>query len=227
MPGGLPLEDRELLMSLCDDVRTIAPRRDIIREGERPEHVHLMIDGWSCRYKMLPDGTRQITAFLVPGDFCDSHITLFDQMDHSIGAINDARVAFIPRAKMLELAGRPRITFALWWASLVDEAVLRAWIVNLGRRNGFMRAGHLICEMHARLQTVGLTDGDRFDMPLTQEELSDALGLTTVHTSRILKRLRGEALLTFKRQHVVILDMPKLRSLVGFDANYLHLPAAA
>ena len=226
MPGGLPSADRELLMSLCDDVRAFPPRRDVIREGERPEHVHLMIEGWSCRYKMLADGSRQITAFLVPGDFCDSHITLFDRMDHSIGAIDASKVAFIPRAKMLELAERPRISFALWWASLVDEAVLRAWIVNLGRRDAFERMGHLVCEMHARLRNVGLADGDRFELPLTQEALADALGLTSVHTNRMLKRLREEELVTFRRQQLVILDMPRLRSLVGFDADYLHLPGS-
>lgn len=220
----LPLADRELLLSVCDDVRSFGARRDIIREGERPDHVHMMIEGWSCRYKVLPDGARQITAFLIPGDFCDTHVTLFDQMDHSIGSLSDSKVAFVPRAKMLEIADRPRIARALWWASLVDEAILRAWIVNLGRRDGFERVGHLICEMRARLRSVGLVDGADFALPLTQEELSDAVGLTPVHTNRVLKRLRDDGLMTFRRQQITILDVGKLERLVEFDPNYLHLP---
>ena len=216
--------ERELLLSLCNDVRAFGPRRDIIREGERPDHVHLMIEGWSCRYKILPDGSRQITAFLIPGDFCDTHITLFDQMDHSIGSLDDSKVAFIPRAKKLEIAEHPRVARALWWASLVDEAVLRSWIVNMGRRDAFERVGFLICEMHARLRNVSLVDGGEFELPLTQEELGDALGLTSVHVNRTLKRLREEELMTFKRQQITILDVAKLQQLVGFDPNYLHLP---
>ena len=117
---------------------------------------------------MLRDGSRQITAFLVPGDFCDAHITLLDQMDHSIATLTECRVAFIARHKMLEIADHPRIARALWWASLVDEAVLRAWILNLGRRDAFERVGHLICELHARLSNVGLTLAGGFELPLTQ-----------------------------------------------------------
>ena len=210
-------------MSLHDDVRNFGARRDIIREGERPDHVHLMIEGWSCRYKVLPDGLRQITAFLIPGDFCDTHITLFEQMDHSIGSLTESRVAFISRAKMRELVDRPRIARALWWAGLVDEAILRSWIVNLGRRDSFERIGHLICEMHARLRNVGLAPDNNFQMPLTQEELGDALGLTTVHVSRMLKRLRTQNLVSFMRQQIVIDDIATLQSIVGFDPNYLHL----
>lgn len=223
-PDALPDADRALLLSLCDDIRPIGARRDIIREGERPDHVHLMIEGWSCRYKVLVDGSRQITAFLIPGDFCDTHITLFDQMDHSIGCITDSRVAFVPRGKMLELADQPRIARALWWANLVDEAVLRSWLVNLGRRDAFERVGHLFCEMYARLRNIGLAQGGAFELPLTQEELADALGLTSVHVNRTLKRLRQEELVTFQRQQIAITDIARLQRLVGFDPNYLHLP---
>lgn len=221
--GEMPEDDRALLEALLGDVRSFAPRRDVIREGDRPDHVHLMLEGWSCRYKILNEGTRQITAFLVPGDFCDTHITLFDEMDHSIGTLSDCRIAFIARDKMAEIIERPHIARALWWASLVDEAVLRAWIVNLGRRDAFERIGHLICEMHARLRNVGLAPEGAFELPLTQEELGDALGLTPIHISRMLKRLRDEKLLTFKNQRIVIADVARLRELVGFDPNYLHL----
>jgi CRP-like cAMP-binding protein len=221
--GALPPEDRALLEGLVADVRDFSVRRDIIRVGERPDHVHLMLEGWSCRYQVLPNGGRQITAFLVPGDFCDVHITMLGQMDHSIGALSQSRVAFISRAVMLRLADRPAIAKAMWWASLVDEGVLRAWIVNLGRRDAFDRVAHLICELYARLRNVGLAEAGAFELPLTQEELSDALGLTSAHIGRVLKRLHSEGLMTFKRQQIVIADIDELRRASGFDAGYLHL----
>lgn len=222
--SDLSADDHVLLLTLCDDVRSVPARHDIIREGERPEYVNLIIEGWACRAKVLRDGSRQITAFLLPGDFCDAHVTLFGAMDHNITALTDCKVAFVPRAKMDELSERPRLARALWWASLVDEAVLRAWIVNLGRRDAFDRIGNLICELHRRLANVGLTIDGEFEMPLTQEELADALGLTSVHINRTLKRLREEGLLTLRHKRLVILDVPRLQRIVGFDPNYLHLP---
>ena len=221
--GRLSQADITLLEDVTLDVREFATGRDIIAEGERPDHVHLMLGGWSCRYQILAEGERQITAFLVPGDFCDAHITILRRMDHGIMALTPASVAFISRATMMKLADRPSIARALWWASLVDEAVLRAWIVNMGRRDAFTRIAHLVCEMFARLRNVGLTTGDAFELPLTQVDLADATSLTPVHVNRVLKRLREQGLMTFRAGHVVILDIARLRALSGFDVRYLHL----
>ncbi len=216
-------DDRALLDTLLADVRTFAAGADIISEGDRPEFVHLMVSGWSCRFKLLPDGTRQITAFLLPGDFCDAHITLLRQMDHGIGALSPSTVAFIPRGKMIELIDRPAIARALWWASLVDEGVLRAWIVNMGRRDAFRRVAHLFCELHARLRNVGRITSTGFECPATQEDLGDALGLTPVHVNRVLKRLRDQDLVSFRQGVVVIRDLEALHVAADFDPNYLHL----
>ena len=221
--GELSTADRDLLTELCDDTRRVQSRYDLISEGDQPDHVHLMLKGWACRYKLLPDGSRQITALLLPGDFCDTHITLFQEMDHAIGTLTDSEVAVISRGTMRELTERPGIARALWWGSLVDEAVLRAWIVNMGRREAFDRLAHLVCEVHARLHHVGLAPDVSFELPLTQEDLADALGLTQVHVSRTLKRLREDGLMTFKRGQIVVTDMPRLRELAQFDPNYLHL----
>jgi CRP-like cAMP-binding protein len=216
-------EDRATLNHLCGTIRHVTDNRDIIREGDRPNHVHLVLKGWAARYKVLPDGRRQITAFLVPGDFCDMHITILQEMDHSISALTPVTVADVPHDAIEELArSRPDLTKALWWTTLVDEAVLRSWIVNLGRRNAFERIAHLICEMHLRLTHVGLVKDDRFGLPLTQEELGDATGLTPVHINRVLGRLRAENLFEWQRGTITILDMEGLRRVAGFDPNYLH-----
>lgn len=216
-------EDRAVLEEISADARDLAARRNIIREGDRPDHIHLMIDGWAARYKLLPDGGRQITAFLLPGDFCDLHATILGEMDHSIVTLTRARVAFIRRETMDRLTERPKLAKALCWSTLVDEAVLRSWIVSVGRRDAFAAVCHLICELYVRLRNIGLTDDHHFDMPLTQEEVADALGLTPVHVNRVLQRMRAEQLIALKRSALNILDYPRLQDAAGFSANYLHL----
>jgi CRP-like cAMP-binding protein len=216
-------DDLKALADLCGDARDVGARRQVIREGDRPVHVHLVVEGWAARYKLLPDGARQITALLLPGDFCDLHVTILGEMDHSIATLTKAKIAYIPRDRMDALAERPKLTRALWWATLVDEAVLRAWIVNIGRRDAYEAIGHLICELHCRMKNVGLALDHAFELPLTQEEFADALGLTPVHVNRVLQRLRAEGLITLKRGALEILDYPRLEAAAGFNSNYLHI----
>jgi CRP-like cAMP-binding protein len=198
-------------------------RRNVIREGERPDHVHLIVEGWAARYKLLPDGARQITAFLIPGDFCDLHVTMLGEMDHSITTLTRAKVAYIPRSNMDALTERPGLAKAFWWATLVDEAVLRAWIVNVGRRDASEAIGHLMCELYVRMKNIGLADDHVFELPLTQEEIADALGLTSVHVNRVLQRLRSEDLISFRQGLLTIHDYPALEKASGFNSNYLHI----
>jgi CRP-like cAMP-binding protein len=219
----ITLEDRCALAELCVTARDMGARRSLIREGDRPDHIHLIVEGWAARYKLLPDGSRQITAFLLPGDFCDLHVTILGAMDHSIATITRARVAYIPRGRMEALTERPGITKALWWSTLVDEAVLRNWIVNVGRRDAFEAIGHLMCELFVRLRNVGLTDDHRYELPLTQEEIGDALGLTPVHVNRVLQRMRGEGLISLDRGALTIHDYRRLEKASGFNPNYLHI----
>ena len=219
---ALSEEDQQALDDLCREVREVSARKDIMQDGAKPSHVHLMLEGWAARYKILPDGGRQITAFLIPGDFCDVHVTILSEMDHGIVALTPARIAYIPHSAIKTLTERPQLARALWWATLVDEAVLRAWIVNLGRRDAFQHLAHLLCELHERMRNIGLVAEDSFDLPLTQEEIADALGLTPVHTNRVIQRLRSEGLITLKGHNLVILDAPGLQKASGFNPAYLH-----
>lgn len=219
----LPAADRAALVEICHNPREMGARRSIIREGDRPDHVHLMVEGWAARYKSLPDGSRQITAFLIPGDFCDLHVTILSEMDHSISTLTHAKVVSVPRGKMDELTARPHLTRAFWWSTLVDEAVLRAWLVNVGRRDAFEAIAHLMCELYLRLRTVGLTTDHSFELPLTQEEIGDALGLTPVHVNRVLRRMRADGLITLNRGALTIHDYRRLEIASGFNANYLHI----
>ena len=216
--------DVEQLVALCDDVRTVPAKTNILSEGERPDYVHVIVEGWAARYKTLADGSRQIVAFLIPGDFCDLHVAVLGHMDHSILALTRCRVAYIPSRDLDALtSGHNGLTKALWWAALVDESVLREWVLNVGRRDAYQRIGHLLCEMHARMEMVGLVEDGRLALPLTQEELADTTGLTPVHTNRTLQRLRNEKLIEIGGGWLTILDVGKLREAAGFDPRYLHI----
>jgi CRP-like cAMP-binding protein len=136
-------DEKSRLASLCNEVVTVAAKNDVISEGERPEHVHLVTEGWAARYKMLPDGSRQITAILIPGDFCDLHVTVLGKMDHGIVALTRCRVVYISSSEIDRITRESsNLTRALWWSTLVDEAVLRNWVVNTGRRDAYQRIAH-------------------------------------------------------------------------------------
>lgn len=217
-------EEQAVLDGLCHDVRTTPAKHDIISEGDRPDYVHLIVQGWAARYKILPDGSRQILGVLIPGDFCDLHVTILGQMDHGILALTPCNVAYISADELDRLmAESNKLAHVFWWTTLVDEGVLRSWIVNNGRRDAHERIAHLLCELHARMKMIGLVEDDRLDFPLTQEEIADATGLTPVHTNRTLQRLRGEGLIELHGHVLTIADLFGLKRTAGFNANYLHI----
>lgn len=219
----LSADDRSALAQISRNLRFIDARRDLIAEGDKPRYVHLVLDGWACRYKQLPDGKRQIVALFVPGDFCDVNVYILKAMDHSIGAITRLKVAMITPEEMNVLtAERPRITQALWWHELVAAAVQREWTLNLGQRSAYERLSHLLIELYMRLNTVGRAHHGRCDFPLTQNDLADATGLTSVHVNRTLQELRRDGLIELERKQLQILDMPHLMDLAMFNPNYLH-----
>lgn len=221
--GLLSAADRVVLEGICQNHRRFPARHDLIREGDEPGPVFVMMDGWGCRYKLLPDGSRQIVAFLMPGDFCDMHAGILREMDHSIATLTAAEVCMIPRERMEELSEQhPRIAQAFWWTQLVDEGVLRAWIVSMGRRDRIQRIAHLICELYLRMHSVGLAEDDRCQMPLTQIVLADALGLTPIHVNRVLRTLREENVMDFHSGALVVHDPERLARIAGFDDTYLH-----
>lgn len=221
----LTIEERDALRHLARNTRMHKRGTDLIREGEKPVSVFLLLEGWAFRYKHLEDGSRQIMAYLIPGDLCDIRIFLFEEMDHSIGLLSDAKVVKIPAIEMLDLLDRfPRIERGLLWATLVDEATLREWLLNVGQRDALRRISHLFCELCVRLRVVNLVDqNDTFVMPLTQNQLADTTGMTTVHVNRSLQRLRKDGLIATNERMLTILDFERLAKLAGFNDVYLHI----
>lgn len=220
----LSADERATLAEVSRNVRFVDPRSDLISEGDRPRHVHLVLDGWAARYKTLPDGKRQIVGIFVPGDFCDVNVYILKHMDHSIGAITRLKVAMISPEEMSALTSdRLRITHALWWHQLVTTAIQREWTLNVGQRSAYERLAHLLVELYMRLRTVGRADNGRCDFPLTQNDLADATGLTAVHVNRTLQELRRDRLIELERKQLQILDLERLMDVAMFNPNYLHL----
>lgn len=219
--------DRRAIARLWAQERSFGAREDVIREGEAPEAVRVVLSGFACRYKLLPDGARQIVAWMIPGDWCDLHGMVPDRMDHGIATLSPCRIAYLPHAEVDAMISAPTgLARALRWSTLVDEAILREWIVGMGRRSADKQLAHLICELLFRLGAVGLVSEGSFDFPITQEELADTVGMSPVHVNRVLQHLRGDGLIRLRGKTMTVLDEKRLCELAGFNPGYLHLGGA-
>lgn len=225
LKGFAPLDasDELRLRNACLQIRTYSKAHNLIREGDRPGPVFVILKGWAARYKILPNGNRQIIAFMMPGDFCDMHVGVLDEMDHNIETLSAATIATIQKPEMEALVeSSPALIRVFWWTQLVEAAMLRATIVSLGRRNSLERVSHLLCELCFRLRNVAGNEASRYVMPFSQIILADAVGLTPVHVNRVLRKLRQEGALEMGGASITICDLPVLARIAGFDDNYLH-----
>jgi CRP-like cAMP-binding protein len=217
-------EEAEVIASLPDRTRQIERGEDMVTEGSRPLFSTLLVDGLCARYSLLEDGKRQISALHVPGDFVDLHSFLIKTMDHSVMALSPCTIVEVPHTSLARVTrDHPHLTRLLWLSTLVDAAIHRKWLVAMGAMNAQARMAHLVCEMYVRLETVGLARELRLEFPLTQSELADTLGLSIVHTNRMLQELRGSGLVKWSGGTVEILDWPQLQKLAMYDATYLSL----
>lgn len=222
---ALPLgrKEREALEELLAHSSSAEPGRDIVVDGEAIDYGYVFERGWGCRYKLVEDGRRQILNFVLPGDYVGASGRLVQAADHSIAALTRAELIAFPSAALAELGERlPRLRAAFEWSNRRDLAMLQERIVDIGRRSAYERMAHLILELHQRLALVGLADDDGFDLPLTQEMLADALGLTVVHVNRTLRRLRESGTVTIAAGRVTIVDRGALVDIADFDGGYLH-----
>ncbi|WP_018259746.1 Crp/Fnr family transcriptional regulator [Methylobacterium sp. WSM2598] len=218
-------EERGVLDALARQrTRRVRARDDVIHEGDAPQFINLVLDGWACRYKTLEDGRRQILSYLLPGDICDFGAPVLREMDHSIGAITAVTLAEITfDAAGQLLTAHPRLMRAFCWDALTAAAIQREWTVNIGQRTAFERLGHLLCELYVRMRAVGLTRGASCDLPLTQGEIADTIGLSVVHVNRTLQELRNTGFITLGGRELTIHRLDALERVVLFNRNYLHL----
>jgi CRP-like cAMP-binding protein len=223
--GKLDAADRAALLALPHVVKTFENNHYVVREHDVAEHCCLMLSGFSVRHKIVAGGFRQIVAIHMKGELVDLQNSLLGKADHSVQMLTRGEVAMIPREEILRVAfERPAAGRALWTDSLVDGSIFREWIANVGRRDAYTRIAHLLCEFGLRLQHAGLGQENAYDLPMTQEQLADATGLTSVHVNRVIKKLEGEGLISrTSPRSVAIGDWKRLAQAGDFDSGYLHM----
>lgn len=217
-------EEARVLEDAVRTVRDVGPDQDIVSEGSRPTESILLMEGFAARYRDLASGKRQITAIHVAGDFVDLHGFLLRKMDHGVISMTPCKIASVPHERLREITEKhPHLTRILWLSTLIDAAIHREWLVSMGRRSSVAHLAHLICELFLRLEKVGHADNDSFRFPITQTELGDVLGLSTVHVNRSLQELRATGAVTWRGELITINDWDRLREIAEFDPTYLNL----
>lgn len=220
-----PLDDsdRAALAELPHSLRRVPAGGHLVREGARATECCLLVEGYAFRHKIAVTGGRQIVSFHMRGDLVDVQHLLLPVADHNVQTVTEAVVAWIPKAELIALTRRsPSVAEALWKDSLIDASIFREWVLNVGRRDARSRIAHMLCEFVARCEKAGLGPAEGFELPMTQEQIADATGLTPVHVNRMLRTLAEEGALARDRRHIQVADWARLRTIGAFDPVYLH-----
>ena len=222
--GPLSAADRAAVAALPFSYRTLEPAGYLVREGEPPEMCALLLTGFAYRHKVTGEGERQIMSVHMPGEFLDLQNSLLEVADHNVQALTRCEIAAVPTAALRGLAqDHPAVGRARWVETLIDAAIFREWIVNVGRRDALSRISHLLCELALRLEAAGLARDHRYEIPLTQEQIADCTGLTPVHVNRVLKELGRLGLIEREKRSVSIVHWDRLQEIGDFNTRYLHL----
>jgi CRP-like cAMP-binding protein len=218
-------DDRAALLALPHTVRTLEHNHYIVREFDRAEYSCVLLSGFAVRHKIVAGGARQILSVHMKGDLVDLQNSLLGTADHSVQMLTAGKAAMVPREAVIKLAfERPSVGKAMWTDTLVDASIFREWIASVGRRDARTRVAHLLCEFSLRLKVAGLGEQNGYELPMTQEQLGDATGLTSVHINRTLKGLEADGLIERATpRSIVVGDWRKLAETGDFNSAYLHL----
>ena len=217
-------EVREALEDLRYTMRRVSRGQDIIREGDVPKECVLLLSGFLSSYKVLGDGRKQIVGFHIPGDMPDLQSYFIKKVDFYLTATTESVVAAIAHKDIGKLLKSvPALVELLWRDTLITASTFRTWVIATGRMSAAEHCAHIICELYTRYQAVGLAQEASFAIPITQEQLAYALGLSAVHANRTVQQLRGDGLIRMEGGQVTILELERLQSFAQFDPTYLHL----
>ena len=221
----LDAADQAALLALPHSVKSLEPHQYVVRERDRATHSCVLLSGFAMRHKIVGGGFRQICAIHMKGELVDLQNSLLGTADHSVQMLTPGQVAMFPREEVIRLAfERPDVGKAMWVDTLVDASIFREWIANVGRRDARTRIAHVLCEFALRLKLSGLGEQTGYQLPMTQEQLGDVTGLTSVHVNRTLKALEADGLIErLSPRSITIGDWKKLAAAGDFDSNYLHL----
>jgi len=218
--------DRQAIHALRARIETHPSHSVLVKDGARATHCTLLVDGFACRHKETSAGGRQILAFQLPGDFLDLQLMFLPRSDHVVQALSPVTIARVAAEDMRALVSeRPHLAEALWRDTLIDASIAREWVVNVGRRTALARIAHLLCEIAARREAAGFGPPERFDLPMTQEQIGDATGLTSVHVNRKLHDLEAMGVIARDRRDLHIRNRRRLMRIGDFDPAYLHRAA--
>jgi len=219
-------EERQILAALPYRLEAVPPGTLLVSEGDVVTQCCVLVEGFACRHKTTAEGKRQIVSFHLAGDILDIQHLMLDRADHDVETITSANVAWVPTDRLRALAlERPNIGQALWRDVLIDASVFREWVLNVGQRDARTRIAHMLCEFAARAIRAGVATEHDCLLPLTQEQIGDATGLTAVHVNRMLRYLRETGALSAVQKGVRIEDFRLLGEISSFDPSYLHAAA--
>ncbi|WP_164934053.1 Crp/Fnr family transcriptional regulator [Bradyrhizobium guangzhouense] len=216
-------EDIKEIGALPISVREFPAETAVVRDGERATDCCLIVDGFCARSKTIANGKRQILSLHIPGEIPDLMSLFLHVMDHDLSTLTPATLGFISHDNLQKLHRRsPSVAEMFWRDTLIDASMFREWIVNVGQRPAPARLVHVMIELRERLRLIGRLDGNSFEMPLTQEQIGEALGITAVHANRVIRQLRQEGVVELNRGRATVLDERKFQELADFDGRYLH-----
>lgn len=221
-------DDRAAVLAMPYRRQMVERETYFVREGERPERSCLLLSGFAFRQKLTSEGVRQILSLHIAGDFVDLQGVMLNLSDHNVQALTRCELAIVARGDIRALArAHPTVAMAMWTDTLIDASIFREWVVNVGRRDALTRVAHLLCEIARRMEAAGLADRLHYEMPMNQEQLADATGLTPVHVNRMLRDLDRSGLIVRTNRMILIRDWEGLSELADFNENYLHLDQMA
>jgi CRP-like cAMP-binding protein len=222
--GQLAEEDREALLSIAGEERDLQPGEDILTDGQRPTFSVIVLAGLLQRYTLGPGGGRQIHSFYLPNDTPSLEAIHIGRMDNNLGAVAPSRVGIVPFSELHRVMNaRPNVLALIWRETLVQASMLRSWLMRNSQMLAHAQMAHLFCEMMLRSKAYGLVEGDSCNLPVTEDDLACALGMSTVHVTRTLMLLRSAGLAEFRDGGLTVRDTEKLAELAAFDPTYLHL----
>ena len=224
--AALQPADCDAIRSLPFRTRSAAANQFLVREGDQITECCILLKGYACRHKTTSSGARQIVSFHLPGDILDLQRILLARADHNLQTITAATLAWVPTSELKRLGQeRPAVGDAFWRDTLVDASIFREWVLNVGRRDAKSRIAHMLCEFAARREVAGLGSPERFELPMTQEQIGDATGMTSVHVNRMLHELANSGVIARNKREVEITDWARMRAIADFDPAYLHAAA--
>jgi CRP-like cAMP-binding protein len=216
--------DRNAILALPHTLRKVQAGQYLVWDGDKPQNTCLLISGFAYRHKLAGNGGRQIVSIHMRGDIVDLQNSLLGTADHNVQMLTGGEIAMIPVEDMRELAFKhPSVGMAMWYETLVEGSIFREWVLNIGRRDARTRIAHLLCELALRMEDAGLGEHITYELPITQEQLADAVALTSVHVNRTLMKLEAAGLITRHRRMITVVDWKKMMTEADFEPRYLHI----